>query len=903
MAIKKLYVAYVIIAILSTIIAATSLPGRFEPTHIIVRQVNCISCHAEEFNDLKIGFHIKPMGLAQNRTLYDYASLYANASDPVYKAMVAPCYTCHVTYENYNLFGLTDPYVFYSGQNNQTIGNMTIANAVYDAQYGSMVEWPYSNGNMVEEINNASNATIAVQLQLLSIQPADASLNSDIMLQFANYSGQQGGNTSYQPPTQTLSQNQTLQTLTVDNMTNDYFNITLIFDESQDFNNATLSLSLDGTDKGIEVFVINVNGTYHCNAACAIYSIPKDLTAVNYFKTNGAYKTVRLDAVWNAWRSYPVNGNITSSDTMQTSSPNGWISANTCSSRDGMCHINQEATSIGMSDGIDPERSLYPHYMEFVTTKQCKICHLDIGGHDSPLTGASPTTIHTSTSMPSENGTIEGNITDASTGGAAISGATVTAGGVTSSSDTNGSYSVSLEPGTYDVIASATGYLNNTITGVVVASNNVTTQDFTLIPAPEPTPTPSAALTLSSTSASTGKTYYVAKTGNDNNPGTITQPWLTISKAASTMVAGDTVFIKRGTYSEYVSITKSGSPGNYITYSAYPGDENLAIIDGSTLTSTWWDDEGLIAIKASYINITGLRVTNSKLAGITAFGPNTDITLRNNIVSHTSTQCISFDGDEYTHDIKNVTIIGNYVSDCVNGNNPGIKFGEFLTVQGVDTFEVAGNIVCCSTVDGTGGGEGIDVPGGINGAIHHNIVHDLSRLLIYVSTDAGGITNNIDVYDNLVYNGSFSSQCEVSWGCSGIVVVPEGGTVSNVNVYNNIVYNTLRSLDVVSSSNVNINSNTLRNQIYISSSTGVVIRNTVGTSINDGSGSTKDHNWLTDTQGSAGFVNEAGHDYHLQSSSPLINAGTAIGAPAFDFDGIPRPQGAGYDIGAFEYTP
>lgn len=502
MAIKKRYIAYVIIAILSTIIAATSLPGRFEPTHMIVRQVNCISCHAEEFNDLKIGFHIKPMGLAQNKTLYDYASLYGNASDPAYRTMVAPCYTCHATYQNYNLFGLTDPYVYYSGQNTQTVGNVTISNAVYNAQYGTIVEWPYPYGNTIEEINNASNAMITVQLQLLSIQPANESLNSDIVLKFANYSGQQMGNTSYQPPTQTLSQNQTLQTLTVDNITNDYFNITLIFDEGQDFNNATLSLSLNGTDKGTEVFVINVNGTFDCNIDCAVYSIPKDLTDVSYFKTNGAYKTVRLDAVWNVWRGYPVNGNITSSDAIQTSSPNGWISANTCSSRDAMCHINQKATSMGMSDGTNPEKSFYPHYMEFVTTKQCKICHLDIGGSDSLLTGTSPTATPTPaltpTSASGTNGNMAGNVTDASTS-TAISGATVTAGGVAATTDTNGSYNISLAPGTYNVIASATGYLDNTTTGVVVTSNNVTTQDFALTSTPTPTPTPTTTATPTDT--------------------------------------------------------------------------------------------------------------------------------------------------------------------------------------------------------------------------------------------------------------------------------------------------------------------------------------------------------------------------------------------------------------------
>jgi len=44
-------------------------------------------------------------------------------------------------------------------------------------------------------------------------------------------------------------------------------------------------------------------------------------------------------------------------------------------------------------------------------------------------------------------------------------------------------------------------------------------------------------------------------------------------------------------------------------------------------------------------------------------------------------------------------------------------------------------------------------------------------------------------------------------------------------------------------------------------------------------------------------------DFYLTEGSPCIDAGTAEGAPPEDIEGNPRPAGAGYDMGAFEYTP
>lgn len=49
------------------------------------------------------------------------------------------------------------------------------------------------------------------------------------------------------------------------------------------------------------------------------------------------------------------------------------------------------------------------------------------------------------------------------------------------------------------------------------------------------------------------------------------------------------------------------------------------------------------------------------------------------------------------------------------------------------------------------------------------------------------------------------------------------------------------------------------------------------------------------------FVDQLTGDYHLQITSPCIDAGTLTNAPTMDFDAVSRPQGSGIDIGAYEY--
>jgi hypothetical protein len=81
----------------------------------------------------------------------------------------------------------------------------------------------------------------------------------------------------------------------------------------------------------------------------------------------------------------------------------------------------------------------------------------------------------------------------------------------------------------------------------------------------------------------------------------------------------------------------------------------------------------------------------------------------------------------------------------------------------------------------------------------------------------------------------------------------------------------------------------------------VVVRNNLATDYQlEGTNVTDDHNTkLTDL--SMFFVDPAKFDLHLLPGAPAVDTGSPDQAPALDIEGIPRPQGNGFDLGAYEW--
>jgi len=101
-----------------------------------------------------------------------------------------------------------------------------------------------------------------------------------------------------------------------------------------------------------------------------------------------------------------------------------------------------------------------------------------------------------------------------------------------------------------------------------------------------------SALGMLVTARSGGKTFLVAPSGSDANPGTPKQPFRTIQRAADVMRPGDTCFVRAGVYRETVRPACSGDQDAPITFAAYQ-DEKV-VISGADPITGWQPCEGSI---------------------------------------------------------------------------------------------------------------------------------------------------------------------------------------------------------------------------------------------------------------------------------------------------------------------
>ena len=116
--------------------------------------------------------------------------------------------------------------------------------------------------------------------------------------------------------------------------------------------------------------------------------------------------------------------------------------------------------------------------------------------------------------------------------------------------------------------------------------------------------------------------YFVATDGNDSNDGSIDHPFKTISHAVSVVVAGDTIYVRGGTYAYTGSSTvntlptKSGASDANRCYLMGYNDER-PLLDCTAMTGTSAD---CIKINGSYWYVKGIDLKGAPRHGINING-------------------------------------------------------------------------------------------------------------------------------------------------------------------------------------------------------------------------------------------------------------------------------------------
>jgi hypothetical protein len=444
-----------------------------------------------------------------------------------------------------------------------------------------------------------------------------------------------------------------------------------------------------------------------------------------------------------------------------------------------------------------------------------------------------------------------------------------------------------------------------------------------------------------------GATYYVTKSGSDSNGCTQAQPCLTITRASKVATAaGDIVQIGPGTYSERVTLTTSGTAAGKITFRGHDGSgcptvSNPDINSRGVRPAPTVTMQGF-TIGANYLSLQCLKITNGSGAAFDIRSGTTDIDMTDNVADASGSPGSPWVGVNMptvalSSMPQNITFSRNYVVNTIYGvmvfckNNCVFSDNEIYQLKATgdgddnDYFRFFGNNITFennymhgnSLTDCVGDCH-IDCFQTFNVA---NSPYELAQNVTFnrnfcVNADEGIISRdvangtgastlnthkNYKVINNVFTKGPLGTN-SISPSGRGMSWCGIFGHTGNILWANNVCDGSLVGYAEASTG-------THRNNIHYN---GGWMPYTASLSGSIAGSIVSDHNLLYESgrtySGFAGdvlnknplFVNAASMDYHLQSTSPAKDAGVDVGV-AMDRDGNVRPQGTGYDIGAYEY--
>ena len=461
----------------------------------------------------------------------------------------------------------------------------------------------------------------------------------------------------------------------------------------------------------------------------------------------------------------------------------------------------------------------------------------------------------------------------------------------------------SLPPG---LSLSSSGLISGTPTTTAISS-------FTVQVADSMSQTEQKVFSISSTSPSAacaptggGTCYYVSPTGSDSNNGSSNSPFATIQKAASVVSPGDMVIVRDGTYSNsaaigenaaLVQMTRGGTSSNWITFVADHkwgavldglvdlSNSNCSGIDPTNCgTGEGWTfyvtntNCSNPSTDACYIRLQGFEIKRFRGDAFSNYGGGQYLDLAQNHIHDMGRYCANTNTgrDGIYLSSPNVTVEQNLIHDIgrlapgENGCSPNINYqnhdhGIYVGARSNPT-SVASNVT-----------------------IENNILYNIERGWgVQVYNGDGQVPDHLSVLNNTFAFANPWRQGQIIFGVQ----------TTNALIENNVFYKPLTAAVYFDPPFTN-SSITLANNVV--TETFVAMSYDGSTVLHDptsAAGATYSNNKeATDPK----LFCPSAYDFRLVSGSPAIDAGLTLSGVTNDFSGITRPQGAGYDMGAYEF--
>jgi hypothetical protein len=410
----------------------------------------------------------------------------------------------------------------------------------------------------------------------------------------------------------------------------------------------------------------------------------------------------------------------------------------------------------------------------------------------------------------------------------------------------------------------------------------------------------------------TQSTMFVTIDGNDAAAGTVSSPWRTIQHCIDHALPGDSCLLGSGIFAETLRISTNGDKRNRIRISGRA--------DGSTII------HGTVIIDGDYVDLEHLKIDmpDAAIAGLSMTGR---FDIADSIMVSTQSNALGLNNAGITlsgagHILKQSrvertcfgimlsgsshTVIDNEVTALrlsercgdvdyvrVFGSEHLLK-GNFL--HGIDRSETgSAHIDCFQSFDNNGPDRAV-----IDIVIDGNICSDASQGLMFTGT-FNLKSRNVIVRNNIIRHVGawcglfvdvslvriFNNTCDTSDGLYGLWCRGKTSTGS-CEFKNNIFYGRGPAYGVMDAARLINGNRDAPGEGNLIFSPGKTV-----------TGYALDH-----LNEDPRFVDRTLADYHLLPSSPARDSGLSISDwdNPVDREGVKRPQGNGWDIGAYEFV-